>query len=71
MVGYAQPGYQIPLLVANAEREARKTLIKMHVCAAGQSACSMTVIGKVARCNITFLSVTKNKTCISMDTLLY
>lgn len=67
--GYPQQQYQIPLLSGDADRESRKTLIKIQQrCAAGQSACQMTVIGKVTRCKITFLSVTKNKTCINIDT---
>lgn len=64
--------YQIPLLSGNADREARKILIKMQQsCVAGKSACQMTVIGKVTRCKITFLSVSKNKTCINIDTFFY
>jgi hypothetical protein len=69
--GYPQK-YQIPLLSGDADRESRKILIKMQQsCAAGQSACQMTVIGKVTRCKITFLSVSKNKTCINIDTFFY
>ena len=64
--------YQIPLLSGNANRESRKVLIQMQQsCVAGRSACKMTVIGKVTRCKITFLSVSKNKTCIDIDTFFY
>lgn len=64
--------YQIPLLSVDADRESRKLLIKMQQsCVAGRSACRIKVIGKVARCKITFLSASKNKVCISMDTFSY
>lgn len=64
--------YQIPLLSGDADRESRKVLIKMQQsCVAGRSACQMTVIGKVTRCKVTYPSVSKNKTCINIDTFVY
>lgn len=64
--------YKVHLLSGAADRESRKMLIKMQQhCVAGSSACKMTVIGKVTRCKITFLSLSKNKTCINIDTFFY
>jgi hypothetical protein len=67
--GYQQQQYQIPLLSGDADRETRKRLIKMQQsCPAGQSACQITVIGKVTPCQISFFSASKNKVCINIDT---
>lgn len=67
--GYQQQQYQIPLLSEDADRETRKRLIKIQQsCTAGQSACQITVIGKVTPCKVSFFSTSKNKTCINIDT---
>lgn len=64
--------YRIPLIADNANRESRKLLIKMQeACISGKSVCQMTAIGRVTRCEISFLSASKTKTCISLDNFFY
>lgn len=71
-IQYPYPQYQIPVYTKNADRNARQLLLNnAYHCAAGQGVCEITLVGTVAQCNITTLGSTRNKSCISMDSLLY
>lgn len=71
-IQYPYPQYQIPIYTKDADRNAQKLLLtNVYRCTAGQGACEITVIGKIAQCDVSSFGNTKYKPCISMDSFLY
>lgn len=71
-IQYPYPQYQIPIYTKNADRNAQKLLLtNVYHCTAGQGVCEITVIGKIAQCEVTSFGNIRNKPCINMDYFLY